>query len=109
VDVEPDTFNLSIEQVERAITPKTKAIVHRHNLFVIEDTAQALGADYLFNDGRKQKAGTMGHIGCTSFFPSKNLGCFGDGGALFTNNEELAETIRMIANHGQVKKYVHKV
>jgi dTDP-4-amino-4,6-dideoxygalactose transaminase len=109
VDVEPDTFNLSIEQVERAITPKTKAIVHRHNLFVIEDTAQALGADYLFNDGRKQKAGTIGHIGCTSFFPSKNLGCFGDGGALFTNNEELAETIRMIANHGQVKKYVHKV
>jgi dTDP-4-amino-4,6-dideoxygalactose transaminase len=84
-------------------------IVHRHNLFVIEDTAQALGADYLFNDGRKKKAGTIGHIGCTSFFPSKNLGCFGDGGALFTNNEELAETIRMIANHGQVKKYVHKV
>jgi dTDP-4-amino-4,6-dideoxygalactose transaminase len=127
VDVEPDTFNLSIEQVERAITHKTKAIVpvhlfgqcanmdavmdiaHRHNLFVIEDTAQALGADYLFNDGRKQKAGTIGHIGCTSFFPSKNLGCYGDGGALFTNNKELAESIRMIANHGQVKKYVHKV
>ncbi|MBU6192993.1 MAG: DegT/DnrJ/EryC1/StrS family aminotransferase, partial [Bacteroidetes bacterium] len=125
VDVEPDTFNLSIEQVERSITPKTKAIVpvhlfgqcanmdavmdiaHRNNLFVIEDTAQALGADYLFNDGRKQKAGTIGHIGCTSFFPSKNLGCYGDGGALFTNNEELAGAIRMIANHGQVKKYVH--
>lgn len=127
VDVEPDTFNLSIEQVERSITPKTKAIVpvhlfgqcanmdavmdiaQRNNLFVIEDTAQALGADYLFADGRKQKAGTIGHIGCTSFFPSKNLGCYGDGGALFTNNEDLAETIRMIANHGQVKKYVHKV
>jgi len=127
VDVEPDTFNLSIEQVERSITHKTKAIVpvhlfgqcanmyavmdlaQRHNLFVIEDTAQALGADYFFADGRKQKAGTIGHIGCTSFFPSKNLGCYGDGGALFTNNEQLAETIRMIANHGQVKKYVHKV
>jgi dTDP-4-amino-4,6-dideoxygalactose transaminase len=127
VDVEPDTFNLSIEQVERSITPKTKAIVpvhlfgqcanmeavmniaYRHNLFVIEDTAQALGADYLGADGQKQKAGTIGHIGCTSFFPSKNLGCYGDGGALFTNNEQLAKTIRMIANHGQVKKYVHKV
>lgn len=127
VDVEPNTFNLSIEQVERSITPKTKAIVpvhlfgqcadmdavmdiaDRHNLFVIEDTAQALGVDYLFADGRKQKAGTIGHIGCTSFFPTKNLGCYGDGGALFTNNEDLAESIRMIANHGQVKKYVHKI
>jgi UDP-2-acetamido-2-deoxy-ribo-hexuluronate aminotransferase len=127
VDVEPDTFDISIEQVERFVTPKTKAIVpvhlfgqcanmdaimdiaNRHNLFVIEDVAQALGADFLFPDGRKQKAGTIGHIGCTSFFPSKNLGCYGDGGALFTNNEELAESIRMIANHGQVKKYVHKV
>jgi dTDP-4-amino-4,6-dideoxygalactose transaminase len=127
VDVEPDTFNLCIEQVERSITSKTKAIVpvhlfgqcanmdavmviaQRHNLFVVEDTAQALGADYLFADGSKQKAGTIGHIGCTSFFPSKNLGCYGDGGALFTNNKELAKTIRMIANHGQVKKYVHKV
>ena len=127
VDVEPDTFNLCIEQVERSITSKTKAIVpvhlfgqcanmdavmviaNRHNLFVIEDTAQALGADYLFADGSKQKAGTIGHIGCTSFFPSKNLGCYGDGGALFTKNKKLAETIRMIANHGQVKKYVHKV
>jgi UDP-2-acetamido-2-deoxy-ribo-hexuluronate aminotransferase len=127
VDVEPDTFNLSIEQVERFITPKTKAIVpvhlfgqcanmdavleiaNRHNLFVIEDAAQALGADFLYADGRKQKAGTIGHIGCTSFFPSKNLGCYGDGGALFTKNEELAESIRMIANHGQVKKYVHTV
>ena len=127
VDVEPDTFNLCVEQVERCVTPKTKAIVpvhlfgqcanmdvimdiaRRNNLFVIEDTAQALGADYLFVDGNKQKAGTIGHIGCTSFFPSKNLGCYGDGGALFTKSEELAETIRMIANHGQVKKYVHKV
>jgi UDP-2-acetamido-2-deoxy-ribo-hexuluronate aminotransferase len=127
VDVEPDTFNISIEQVERLITPRTKAIVpvhlfgqcanmdailevaNRYNLFVIEDAAQALGADFHFADGRKQKAGTIGHIGCTSFFPSKNLGCYGDGGALFTNNEELAESIRMIANHGQIKKYVHKV
>lgn len=127
VDVEPDTFNLSIEQIERSITSKTKAIVpvhlfgqcanldaimdiaYRNNLFVIEDTAQALGADYLFADGRKQKAGTIGHIGCTSFFPSKNLGCYGDGGAIFTNNYELAESIRMISNHGQVQKYVHKV
>ncbi len=127
VDVEPDTFNLSVEQVERVITVKTKAIVpvhlfgqcsnieaimdiaKRHNLFVIEDTAQALGADYLYSNGSKQKAGTIGHIGCTSFFPSKNLGCYGDGGALFTHNAELAESIRMIANHGQIKKYVHKV
>lgn len=127
VDVEPDTFNISIEHVERSITPKTKAIVpvhlfgqcanmealmdlaHRYNLFVIEDAAQSLGTDYIFADGRIQKAGTIGHIGCTSFFPSKNLGCYGDGGALFTNNEELAESIRMIANHGQIKKYVHKV
>lgn len=127
VDVDCDTFNISIEQVQKAITAKTKAIVpvhlfgqctnmdaimdiaYRHNLFVIEDTAQALGADYQFADGNKRKAGTIGHIGCTSFFPSKNLGCYGDGGALFTNNEELAASIRMISNHGQIEKYVHKV
>jgi UDP-2-acetamido-2-deoxy-ribo-hexuluronate aminotransferase len=127
VDVDCDTFNISIEQVQKAITDKTKAIVpvhlfgqctnmdaimdiaYRHNLFVIEDTAQALGADYQFADGNKRKAGTIGHIGCTSFFPSKNLGCYGDGGALFTNNEELAASIRMISNHGQIEKYVHKV
>jgi dTDP-4-amino-4,6-dideoxygalactose transaminase len=126
VDVDPIHFNITRENFEQAITSKTKAIVpvhlfgqcadmepilalaKEHNLFVIEDTAQAIGAVYTFKDGTKKQAGTMGDIGCTSFFPSKNLGCYGDGGAIYTNNPELAETIKMIANHGQVKKYVHK-
>jgi UDP-2-acetamido-2-deoxy-ribo-hexuluronate aminotransferase len=126
VDVDPYTFNITRANIENAIGPKTKAIVPVHlfgqcadmepilalakeyNLFVIEDTAQAIGAEYICQDGTKKQAGTMGHIGCTSFFPSKNLGCYGDGGAIFTHNRILAEKVRMIANHGQVKKYVHK-
>ena len=84
------------------------ALAKEYDLFVIEDTAQAIGAVYTCKDGTKKQAGTMGHIGCTSFFPSKNLGCYGDGGAIFTDNRILAEKVRMIANHGQVKKYVHK-
>lgn len=126
-DVDPDTFNIQAEDLEKYITSKTKAIVpvhlygqsadmekimvfaHKHNLYVIEDNAQAIGADYTFADGSKKKTGTIGHIGCTSFFPSKNLGCYGDGGALMTNDDELAAKIRMIANHGQEKKYYHKV
>jgi UDP-2-acetamido-2-deoxy-ribo-hexuluronate aminotransferase len=125
VDVNPDTFNIDIEAIKKAITPKTKAIVpvqlfgqcadlepilaiaREHNLFVIEDTAQAIGASYTFENGRSAKAGTMGTIGCTSFFPSKNLGCFGDGGAIFTQDDKLAEKIRMITNHGQSKLYYH--
>ena len=127
VDVDPNTFNLTPLEIEKAITSKTKAIVpvhlygqscdmepimklaKKHNLFVIEDNAQAIGADYTFSDGKVAKTGTIGHIGSTSFFPSKNLGCFGDGGALITNDDELAIKIRMIANHGQEKKYHHKV
>ena len=126
VDVDPQSFNMTMENIVHAITSKTKAIVpvhlfgqcadmepimelaEKHGLFVIEDTAQAIGADYTFTSGSKKKAGTIGHIGCTSFFPSKNLGCYGDGGAIYTNDEVLAQRIRMIANHGQVKKYVHK-
>jgi dTDP-4-amino-4,6-dideoxygalactose transaminase len=125
VDVVPDTFDIDVAAIEKAITSKTKAIVPVHlfgqcanmeailvlakkyNLFVIEDTAQALGADYIFSDGTTKKAGTIGTIGCTSFFPSKNLGCFGDGGALFTNDDVLAEKIKKIANHGQSVQYVH--
>lgn len=125
VDVDPDTFNIDPEAVRKAITPKTKAIVpvhlfgqcapmeelealaKEHNLFIIEDTAQAIGAEYTYSDGRKAKAGTMGHVGATSFFPSKNLGCFGDGGAIFTNDQALADKIRMIANHGQTVRYYH--
>jgi dTDP-4-amino-4,6-dideoxygalactose transaminase len=125
IDVEPDTFNIDVSQLERKLTPKTKAIVpvhlygqcvnmeplmkfaREHELYVIEDTAQALGAIYTFPDGSKKFAGTIGHIGTTSFFPSKNLGCFGDGGAIFVNDEALAERIKMIANHGQKKKYHH--
>jgi dTDP-4-amino-4,6-dideoxygalactose transaminase len=83
------------------------AIAKKHNLFVIEDTAQAIGADYTFADGKKQKAGTIGNVGCTSFFPSKNLGCMGDGGAIFTNDDALAAKLRMVANHGQSVLYVH--
>ena len=125
VDVHPDTFEINLEQVEAAITPKTKAIVpvhlfgqcvnmeallalaNKHKLFVIEDTAQAIGANYTFSDGTVKKAGTMGTIGCTSFFPSKNLGCYGDGGAMYTNDDELGKKLKMIANHGQSVQYVH--
>ncbi|CAA0153919.1 DegT/DnrJ/EryC1/StrS family aminotransferase [Tenacibaculum maritimum] len=127
VDVEPDTYNISIDALKKAITPKTKAIVpvhlfgqcanmerileiaKEHGLFVIEDNAQAIGADYTFSDGTKKKAGTMGNVGTTSFFPSKNLGCYGDGGAIFTNDDELAHTLRGIVNHGMYKRYYHDV
>lgn len=127
VDVTADTFTIDIDSLKKAITPKTKAIVPvhlfgqcadmealmqvaaEHNLYVIEDNAQAIGADYTFSNGAKQKAGTIGDIGTTSFFPSKNLGCYGDGGALFTNSDALAEKIRMVANHGQSKQYVHDI
>jgi len=125
VDVYPETFDIDVSAIEKAITPKTKAIVpvhlfgqcadmekimalaSKHKLFVIEDVAQAIGSDYTFSDGRKKKAGTIGTIGCTSFFPSKNLGCYGDGGALYTNDEHLARTCRTVANHGQSVQYVH--
>ena len=127
VDVDPHTFNIDIDALKRAITPKTKAIIpvhlfglcanmdavmeiaRTHNLFVIEDNAQAIGADYTFKDGSKKKAGTIGHVGTTSFFPSKNLGCYGDGGAIFTNDDELAHTLRGIVNHGMYKRYYHDV
>lgn len=125
VDVDPITFNIDVEALESAITPKTRAIVpvhlfgqcadmerimkiaDKHGLYVIEDTAQAIGAEYTFSDGTKKKAGTIGTIGCTSFFPSKNLGCFGDGGAIFCNDDELSSKIRKVANHGQSQQYVH--
>ncbi|MEP7214512.1 MAG: DegT/DnrJ/EryC1/StrS family aminotransferase [Acidobacteriota bacterium] len=127
VDVSPETFNVAAEIIERAITPKTRAIVPVHlfgqscdmqpivelarsrNIAVIEDNAQAIGSDYRDTAGTTRKSGTIGDIGCTSFFPSKNLGCFGDGGALFTDDDELAAKIRMIANHGQERKYYHSV
>lgn len=127
VDVDKDSFNLTVEYLEKAITKKTKAIVPVHlygqscdmepilkfakenNLYVIEDNAQALGAVYTFSDGSKKKTGSMGDIGTTSFFPSKNLGCYGDGGALMTNDDRLMAKIRMIANHGQIKKYYHQI
>jgi dTDP-4-amino-4,6-dideoxygalactose transaminase len=123
VDPEPDTFNISLKEVEKAITPKTRAIVpvhlfgqcadmeglmllaKKHNLYIIEDAAQATGADYFFKDGTTKKAGTIGHIGTTSFFPSKNLGCYGDGGALYTNDDEFARKLRSIANHGMKVRY----
>ena len=125
VDVDWDTMNMSVEAVRKAITPRTKAIVpvhlfgqcadmepllnlaREHKLYIVEDTAQAIGARYTFSDGHTAQAGTMGEIGCTSFFPSKNLGCYGDGGALFTNDDALAETIRVIANHGMKVRYHH--
>lgn len=125
IDVLPDTFELDPNQLECAMGPKVVGIVpvhlygqcsnmevildfaEKHNLKVIEDTAQAIGAMYTFSDGRQCQAGTMGHVGTTSFFPSKNLGCYGDGGAMFTNDHELAERLRMIANHGQKRKYYH--
>lgn len=125
VDVLPDTFNIDPESVKKAITPKTKAIVpvhlfgqsvdmepllelaREHNLHIIEDNAQAIGADYIFKDGTRKKAGTMGIIGCTSFFPSKNLGCYGDGGAIFTHDDELAQKLRIVVNHGMEVRYYH--
>jgi UDP-2-acetamido-2-deoxy-ribo-hexuluronate aminotransferase len=127
VDVYPDTFCIDVNAIEKAITPKTKAIVPVHlygqcadmeaimslakkyNLAVIEDVAQAMGADYIFSNGTKVKAGTIGTIGCTSFFPSKNLGCYGDGGAIYTNDDDLAAKCKMIAHHGQSVQYVHDV
>ncbi|HEY9004647.1 MAG TPA: DegT/DnrJ/EryC1/StrS family aminotransferase [Ohtaekwangia sp.] len=126
-EVRQDTFNIDPDQIESKITSRTKAIVPvhlygqcadmepilkiaaRHNLYVIEDAAQSLGAKYTFTDGTKKASGTMATIGTTSFFPSKNLGCYGDGGALFTNDKALAEKIRMIANHGQRVKYHHDI
>jgi UDP-2-acetamido-2-deoxy-ribo-hexuluronate aminotransferase len=127
IDVERDTFNMDLEALKKAITPKTKAIIpvhlfglcanmeeimkvaEAHNLFVIEDTAQAIGANYTYSDGTKKKAGTIGNVGTTSFFPSKNLGCYGDGGAIFTNDDDLAHIIRGMVNHGMYKRYYHDV
>lgn len=127
VEVDKDTFCIDTKAIEAAITDKTKAIVPVHlygqaanmdeimalaksyNLFVVEDNAQAIGSDYYHKDGRISKTGTIGDIGCTSFFPSKNLGCYGDGGAICTNNDQLAAQMRMIANHGQSERYYHDV
>lgn len=126
VDCDSDTFNISVNEIEKAITKKTKAIVpvhlfgqscnmkeiiqiaNKYNLFVIEDNAQAIGSTY-YGFSENKKTGSIGDLGCTSFFPSKNLGCFGDGGAIMTNSDELNEKIRMIANHGQSKRYYHEV
>ena len=127
VEVDPRSFCMDPVSVEKAITPRTKAIVpvhlygqaapmeaimelaNRHGLYVIEDNAQAIGCDYLFADGSRKKTGSIGHIGATSFYPSKNLGAFGDGGAIFTNDDELAGKMKMIANHGQSRQYYHDV
>ena len=127
VDVDSHSFNVTIDNIRKALSPRSKAIIPVHlfgqscdmapildfakeyGLYVIEDNAQSIGAVYTFPDGRKKRTGTLGHIGCTSFFPSKNLGCYGDGGALMTDDDELAERIRMIANHGQRVKYHHDV
>ncbi|MBO9619715.1 MAG: DegT/DnrJ/EryC1/StrS family aminotransferase [Niabella sp.] len=127
VEVDAKTFCIDPEAIERAITPKTKAIVpvhlygqsanmevimqiaQKHNLYVVEDNAQAIGCSFHFANGSSKKTGTIGHIGCTSFYPSKNLGAFGDGGALFTNDATLAEKLRMIANHGQKERYYHDI
>lgn len=127
VEVDPKTFCIDPDALRKAITSKTKAIVPvhlyghvanmkeimdiaaEHNLYIIEDTAQAIGADYIYPDGSKKKAGSIGTIGCTSFFPSKNLGCYGDGGAIFTNDDALADKLKMIANHGQKVRYYHEM
>ncbi len=127
VDVDPDTFNVTAEIIEAAITAKTKAVVpvhlfgqccdmepimevaKKHTIFVVEDNAQAIGSDYSFKDGSTTTAGTIGDVGTTSFFPAKNLGCYGDGGAIFTSDDELAGKLRMVANHGQTKQYYHDV
>ena len=125
VDIDSNNFNILTHDFEKVITAKTKAIVpvhlygqsapmddiidfaKKHNLYIIEDNAQSLGSSYHFGNNKSSKTGTIGHIGCTSFFPSKNLGCFGDGGAISTNDDQLADKMRMIANHGQNQKYVH--
>jgi len=125
VDVDYSNFNIDIDKLEKAITPNTKAIIpvhlfgqcanmekilalaEKHNIHVIEDNAQAIGAEYIFSDGKKKKSGTMGNIGTTSFFPSKNLGCYGDGGAIFTNDDDIAYKIRGIVNHGMYRRYYH--
>ena len=127
VDVDMDNMNISLDAIKKAITPKTKAIVpvhlfgrsanmdammeiaKQHNLYVIEDNAQAIGANYTSNSGAKSKVGTIGHVGATSFFPSKNLGCYGDGGAIFTNDDALAHALRGIVNHGMYERYHHDV
>lgn len=127
VDVDPKTFNIDLPSIEKVIGPKTKAIIpvhlfgqaadmeeilalaNKHNLYVVEDNAQSIGANYTFSDGSKKKTGTLGHIGTTSFFPSKNLGAYGDGGAIFTNDDELAHTIRGMVNHGMYIRYQHDV
>jgi UDP-2-acetamido-2-deoxy-ribo-hexuluronate aminotransferase len=127
VDVDMDTFNISLEGIEAAISPKTRAIVpvhlygqsaymegilkiaHQHGIHVIEDNAQAIGADYTFSDGRVRKTGIIGDIGCTSFYPSKNLGCYGDGGAMMTNDDILGRQMHKIANHGQSIRYYHDI
>lgn len=127
VDVYPDSFNIDVEAVRKAITSKTKAIIpvhlfgqcasmepllelaQEHQLYLIEDNAQAIGASYHFENGVSKKAGTLADVGATSFFPSKNLGCYGDGGAIFTNNDELAHTLRGIVNHGMYQRYYHDV
>jgi UDP-2-acetamido-2-deoxy-ribo-hexuluronate aminotransferase len=126
-EVDPKTFCIDPAELEKVITPKTKAIVpvhlygqaapmeeimsiaKKHGLYVIEDNAQAIGCEYTFSDGAKKKTGTIGHIGATSFYPSKNLGAFGDGGAIFTDDDELAGKLKMIANHGQSRRYYHDV
>ncbi len=126
-EVDKQTFCMDVEALRKAITPKTKAIVpvhlyghaanmeaimqvaEEHNLYVIEDNAQAIGCDYIFSDGTQKKAGTIGTVGCTSFFPSKNLGAYGDGGAICTNDDALAQKLKMIANHGQKKRYYHEM
>ena len=127
VDVDIDTFNIDAEAVKKAITPRTKAIVpvhlfgqnaemeeiialaKEHNLYVIEDACQSIGSTYTFVNGKLSQSGTMGDVGCTSFFPSKNLGCFGDGGAIYTNNDDLATRMRAIANHGMIERYHHDI
>jgi UDP-2-acetamido-2-deoxy-ribo-hexuluronate aminotransferase len=127
IEVDPKTFCIDPSAIEKAITPKTKAIIpvhlygqaanmeaimkiaKAHNLFVIEDNAQAIGNDFTFSDGTVKKTGSIGHIGCTSFYPSKNLGAYGDGGAMFTDDDDLANMLKMIASHGQSKRYYHDV
>jgi dTDP-4-amino-4,6-dideoxygalactose transaminase len=127
VDVDPATFEVSLEHIMAAYTKRTKAIIpvhlfgqncdmepimqfaRSHGLYVIEDAAQSIGSEYIFSDGKRRQSGTMGDVGCTSFFPTKNLGCYGDGGAMFTNDPDLAARLKMIANHGQKQKYHHSV
>ena len=127
VDVDYDTFNINVSNIEKGLSPKTKAIIpvhlfgqtcpmeeimnfaQKHHLYIVEDNAQAIGAWYTFSDGSKKQAGTIGHIGCTSFFPTKNLGCFGDGGAMMCEDDALAERLRMMTVHGQTVKYYHEI